>query len=165
MKVGIVSLVSAAAVATALALAVPAGSAFGASAAVSGTEHFQLVSTSYASNTGQVIAYGAFVGVAVDHMGNAADTFVFKDGSFKVTHKNGRGGSQNFNSRTCLETVLQPGTFTISGGKGKYAGITGHGTFRLTILSVGARGSSGCSRTKPPVATQIIIEASGPVHF
>jgi len=122
------------------AVAAPAGHVAGP--AVSGTEHFQIVSTNAAGNTGKL---------------------VFKNGSFKVHHKNGKGGTQKFDPKTCLAQITQPGTYTISGGTGKYAGISGHGKFRYRLLFIGARNAQGkCAQRKPPVASQLIIQASGP---
>jgi hypothetical protein len=54
----------------------------------------------------------------------------------------------------------------LSGGTGAYAGITGHGIYRLNILIVSARNSAGnCSNKLPPVAFQQIIKAQGPVSL
>jgi hypothetical protein len=166
MKGRLISLAGVAVAAAALALAGPAMAAPASHAgpAVTGTEHFQLVSASATANTGQVIAYGVFTGAAVDHIGNNTDKFVFKNGSFLVHHTNGKGGRRSFNPRTCLAQISQPGTYTISGGTGKYAGISGHGKFRFTLLAIGAKNAQGkCAERKPPVASQLIIQASGPV--
>jgi hypothetical protein len=60
--------------------------------------------------------------------------------------------------------VSQHGTYKLLGGTGKYAGISGHGTYQISILGVGARNLKGaCARSKPPVAFELIIRASGPV--
>jgi hypothetical protein len=142
----------------AAAAAQPAGRA-----AVSGTEHFQLVSASATSNTALVIASGAFTAHAVDHMGNKVDTFKFRNGSFKVAHSPGKG-PQSFNPKTCLLTVSRHGTYTIGHGTGKYAGISGHGKYQLSILAIGARSGGKCSKRKAPAAFEQIIKASGPVH-
>ena len=154
---------SAAATATAAAmwLAVPAGAA-PADRDVSGIEHFQLVTTSATATTQPVIATGVFTAGGVDHQGSKTDTFVFPGGSFKVAHSQGTG-TQNFNPKTCLNTVRVHGTYKLFGGTGKYAGIGGHGTFHLSILGIGARSGGKCTMHKPPVAWQQIIQASGPV--
>ena len=145
------------------AMAAPAG--VSAHPAATGTEHFQLVGTSTTSRTGRVIAYGVFTGAAtVDHMGKTTYKFVFSNGSFKVSYKNGTGGTQSLNPKTCLAQVSQPGTYTISGGTGKYKGITGHGKFTFTLLAIGAKNGQGkCVHNKPFTAFQVIIHASGPV--
>jgi len=164
VKTRIVSLAGIACAATALSLAAPAIAAPGAAPAATGTEHFQIVSTSATSRAAHVIAYGVFTAPAVDHTGANVDTFVFRNGSFKVRHRNGAGGKQSFNRKTCLLKVSQPGTYRIFGGTGKFAGIKGHGKFVFSLLAIGARNSMGkCTQAKPPIASQQIIRASGPV--
>jgi hypothetical protein len=158
---------TAGAVAAAAAIAVTGVSAASAtprtSPAVTGTEHLQLMSTSGTSNTAPVIVYGVFTGHGVDHEGNKnVDTFVFGNGTFKVRHSNGKG-SQGFNPKTCLLSITEHGTYKIFGGTGKFAGISGHGVYHLSILAIGARSKGKCSQTKAPVAFQQLIRASGPV--
>src|SRR5215831_7102025 len=132
-----------AAAAVALWLAVPAGAS---SAAVTGTEKFQIMSTSATSSTASVIAAGVFTAGGVDHTGNKVDTFVFSNGSFKVAHKG--PSTAHINPKTCLLT------------------ITGHGTYKLNILAVAAKTATGkCSQTKPPTAFQQIVKASGTVSL
>src|SRR6266567_2388211 len=142
----IATVASAAATATAAALwlAVPAGAAAPAGRDVSGIEHFQLVTTSATATTQTVIATGVFTAGGVDHQGSKVDTFVFPGGSFKVAHSQGTG-TQNFDPKTCLNTVR------------------GHGIYHLSILGIGARSGGKCTMHKPPVAWQQIIQASGPV--
>ena len=109
---------AAAAIATAAALwmTVPAGAAAGHEA-VSGPEHFQLMTTSATSNTASVIASGVFTAGGVDHMGSKVDTLVFSNGSFKVAHSKGTG-KPKLNPKTCLFTVTIRGTIALSGGTG-----------------------------------------------
>ena len=109
-------------------------------------------------------ARGVFTAPATDIMGNRTDTFKFSNGSFRVRHSPGHG-PQSFNPRTCLVKVSQHGTYKLSHGTGKYAGIKGHGRYHVTVLAIGARNANGkCSQRKAPVAFQQIIKASGPVH-
>ena len=144
---------------------VAAAAAHTTHANASGTEQFQLMSTSGTSSTASIIARGVFTAGGVDHQGSKnVDTFVFPGGSFKVTHSNGTG-PQTFNPKTCLLTVNQHGTYTLSGGTGAYAGISGSGKYQLSILGIGARSGGKCSKTKPPVAFQQIIKASGSVKL
>ena len=53
----------------------------------------------------------------------------------------------------------------ISGrGTGKFAQLTGHGTFAAHILAVLRRTKKGrCSQSRPPQALQQVINAHGPV--
>jgi hypothetical protein len=129
------------------------------------TEHFQIMTTSVNSNP-RVIAYGAFTGAAVDHQHEAinTDTFKFVSGSFKIKHSPGTG-KQSFNPKTCVLTVSEHGTYTLGHGTGSYAGISGHGTFKLSILEIAARSKGNCSMNRKPVAFQSLINAQGPVHL
>jgi hypothetical protein len=135
------------------------------SGGASGIEHFQGMTTSATASTFSVIAYGVFTGAAVDHqVSNSVDVFVFSNGTIRVHHSSGVG-PQTFNPKTCLLTVDQHGTYRLSHGTGKYAGIRGHGTYRLSILAIGARSHGKCSESKPPVAFHQLINASGPVSL
>jgi hypothetical protein len=133
--------------------------------AVSGTEHFQFMTTSATSSTASAIARGVFVGGGVIRRTNSnPSTVVLNGGTFKVRHSKGHG-PQKFNPRTCLFTVNQRGTYRISHGTGRFAGISGHGTYHVTILGVGARSHGKCSQKFKPIAYQQVISASGPVHL
>lgn len=146
------------------AIAVSGVAAAAAHTSASGTEQFQIMSTSATSSTSSIIARGVFTAGGVDHAGSKVDTAVFSNGSFKIAHSKGTG-SQSFNPKTCLMTVNQHGTYKLSGGTGAYAGISGSGTYQVSILAVAARSGGTCSKTKPPVAFQQIIKASGPVKL
>jgi len=128
--------------------------------AVTGTEHFQIVSATISGKRSPVVIYGAFNDRGVDvTTGQTTDRFVFPGGSFRVTHKN-TSSHQHFNTRTCAGTFRQAGTYTLSHGRGKYAGISGHGHFALRGLIVNRHTAHGCSRS--PIAVQVIIQAQGP---
>ena len=154
------------AVAGALAAAGLTAASASQAAGSSGFEHFQLVTTSPANNAPEsIIATGAFTAGGVNHPGNRVDTAMFPNGTFKIAHSNGTG-TQRFNAKTCLGTIVLNGTYVLSGGTGAYAGISGHGIYRLNILIVSARNSAGkCSHKLPPTAFQQIIKAQGPVSL
>ena len=132
----------------------------------SGFQHFQLMTTSATSSTASIIATGSvFTAGGVDHTGNRVDTAVFPDGTFKITHSPGTG-TPRFNPRTCLGVIALNGTYQLSHGTGAYAGISGHGIYRVNIILVAGRNSAGkCSTKLPPVAFQQIIKAQGPVNL
>ena len=132
----------------------------------SGFEHFQLVTTSPAPTAPEaIIVTGAFTAGGVNHPGNRVDTAVFPNGTFKIAHSNGTG-TPRFNPRTCLGVITLNGTYRLSGGTGAYAGISGHGIYRLNITFVGASNSAGqCSNKLPPAAFLQIIRAQGPVSL
>ena len=135
------------------------------SGGASGIEHFQLMTISATATTSSVIAYGVFTGAGVDHqVSNNVDRFVFSNGTIRVHHSNGKG-QQSFNPKTCLLTVNEHGTFLLTHGTGKYAGISGHGTYHLSVLAIGARSHGKCSQTKPPVAYHQVINARGLVSL
>src|SRR5213078_3989994 len=131
----------------------------------SGIERFQFMSTSATSTKTTVIARGVFTAGGVDiETSNTTDTFKFPNGTIRVRHSPGTG-PQSFNPRTCLLTGHQHGTYTLLGGTGKYAGISGHGRFHLDILAVAARSHGKCTQKKPPVTFELIVRAAGPVHL
>ena len=128
-------------------------------AAVTRTEHFQDVSAT--SGKTPVAAYGAFNASGTDVQGNRnTDTFTFPGGSFVVKHKVTRS-RQHFSTTNCAGKIRQSGTYKISGGTGKYAGISGSGHFVSRVLLVARHTAKGCSGA--PVAVQVIIRAHGPV--
>jgi hypothetical protein len=150
-----------------LAVAVGGTGLAGASTrpAASGTEHFQLLSTTGNTNGGGVIAYGAFTAAGQEKdLSNSTSRFVFPNGSFRIRHSNGTG-TQHFNPKTCLLSIDRHGTYRISHGTGAYAGISGHGRYQLDVLAIASRNASGaCAKKGRPAATQLIIQASGPVR-
>jgi hypothetical protein len=150
----------------ALALSgIVAAAAAPSSGSASGIEHFQAMSTDPTGAKTTVIAHGVFTAGGVDiTTSNTTDTFKFPNGTIRVRHSAGTG-PQSFNRHTCLLTVHQHGTYRLLGGTGKYAGISGHGRFRLDILAVAARSHGKCTQSKPPAAFELILRASGPVHL
>ncbi len=166
-RAGFIAMTGAAA-AAAVIMAGPAGAsplAPHSAAKVTGTEHFQIMSTSATSPNASTIAWGVFTTAGVDHMGNAIDTIVYPGGSVRIKHSAGTG-PQSFNPKTCLFQVHQHGTYQLISGTGKYKGITGHGTYTVSVIGLGPKTKSGAcsqSQTAPPVAQQQVVDASGPV--
>jgi len=155
------------AVVTAAAIAVSGVmTASAARGTVSGTEHFQMMTTSGTGSTGNVIASGVFTAPAVDHEHEATNTstFTFSNGTINIKHSSGTG-TQHFDPRTCLVTVNLHGTYKLLSGTGRYAGISGSGTYQLSILAIGARSGGKCVQNKPPAALHQVINASGPVSL
>jgi hypothetical protein len=132
--------------------------------AASGIEHFQFVNDSATSTTPSVIASGKFTAGGVDIQGAGTDTLKLPGGTFKLRHSPGTG-KQSSNPRTCLATIHLHGTYTLGHGTGRYAGISGHGTYKASILAIGQKVHGTCSRSRPPAASQLIINASGPVSL
>jgi len=164
MRKTIVSVAAAAAAVAAMGGASLAAAS--AHTAVSGTENFQMMTTSATSTTDSVIASGVFTAPGVDHENQSNNTakFVFSNGTVSLKHSPGTG-TQSENPKTCLLTVNLHGTYTLTGGTGAYAGITGNGTYKLSILAIAARSGGKCSQSMPPVAWHQVINASGPVSL
>ena len=141
-----------------------AATAAPSSNSASGIEHFQFMSTSATATRDTVIAHGVFTAGGVDiTTSNTTDTFKFPNGTIKLRHSPGTG-PQSFNPHTCLFTVHQHGTYTLLGGTGKYAGISGHGTYQLSLEIVAARVGGHCSSARPPLGQQELLRLSGPVR-
>ena len=129
-------------------------------------EHFQSMTTSATATSLSLIATGVFTAGGV-HVptGATTDTFKFPGGTIKLRHHPIRH-TQTVNSRTCLFTARELGTYKLTGGTGKYAGISGSGTYAASILAVLARNSRGkCSMTLTPAAFQFVINGQGPVKL
>ena len=138
--------------------------------AVTGAEHFQAMSTSATATTQGVIAYGLFTAYGVDHENNSnaatsTDLFTFAGGSFKVTHTT-KKQSQTVNVKACFYRYTASGTFKLSGGTGKYKGISGKGTFALSAMGFGPKTKSGaCNENANPIVAQQVINANGTVRL
>jgi hypothetical protein len=128
-------------------------------------EYVQIMSASTTSGAAGAIARGAFAAAGEAYLGDArVGKIVFPGGTIVLSHQAGRGSSQ-FDPRACLSVISQPGTYQITGGTGRYAGLRGHGTYQLSLEIVAARSHGKCSSTKPPVAQQKLLRLSGPVRF
>ena len=150
---------SAVAAAGALALTGITGAAASGS---SGFIHVTIMGTNPSNSAPRsIIITGSITAGGVDNPGNKVDNAVFPDGSFLITHSKGVG-TPRFNPRTCLFQLAQNGTYTLSNGTGAYAGISGHGIYRVNITEVAVRNSQG-NCTNAPAAFQFIVRAQGPV--
>ena len=140
----------------------PASASPAASLSASGTEHFQIMTTSETARRTHMIADGVFTAGGTDVSGNKTDTIIFSGGTFKIRHFAGHG-KQSFDPATCLLSVNERGNYKVEDGTGTYAGISGHGRYHLRILAVAARNSNGkCSQRKQPVAfARRLIACSG----
>jgi hypothetical protein len=134
--------------------------------AVTRTEQFQLMTTATTSGKASIIAFGSvFTAGGAGHAGFRVDKALFPDGTFKI-RRTPTNGLSRISGRSCLDTTTEHGTYTLGDGTGKYAGITGHGKYRLVMLAVLARNSHGrCTQGIPPVANQQIIKAQGPASL
>ena len=160
------ALAAAAAAITATAGVTAASAAPAATHAASGTEYIQVMSTATGSSgPASAIARGVFTAAGQTQLGNAkVSTIRFPGGTIVLSHRQAHG-SERFSPASCLSLVSQSGSYRIVRGTGRYAGISGHGTYQLSILAIGARSGGKCSQSKPPVTFQQIIKAQGPVSL
>ena len=134
-------------------------------AAASGVEQFRFMSTSATSNEGPVIARGVFTAGGVEIVtSNTTGIFKFPNGTIKFSFSPPTGPT-SFNPRTCLFTANQHGTNKLLSGTGRYAGISGHGTYRQHVLVVVSRSHGKCAPRKPPVALENLVIGVVPVHL
>jgi hypothetical protein len=159
------AVMAAAAASIAAAGITAAGAAPRTGPSVSGTEHFQLMSTSATSKQSSIVATGVFTaGGTSTSTSTTTSTVTFPTGTFVITHSKGTG-TQSFNPKTCLLKANLKGTYKLGSGTGAYAHISGSGTYQLSILAVGAKSGGTCSKTLPPPTFQQVIRASGPVSL
>jgi hypothetical protein len=126
-----------------------------------GIQHFQIVGTSVSGKVNRVAAYGVFNASGIDReISGHVDVFRFGNGSFLVTHKPTHSRSF-FNKRTCAGRFVQRGVYRLGHGRGRYAGIRGHGRYLLHALFVTRHTRHGCGRK--PIAAQTVVWAHGPV--
>ena len=154
---------AAAAITTAAGVAT-ASAAPTATHAASGTEYIQVMSTATAPGPASVIARGVFTAAGQVRLGNAkVSTIRFPGGTIVLSHRQAHG-SERFSPASCLSLVSQSGSYRIVHGTGRYAGISGHGTYQLSLEIVAARAGGRCSSARPPLAQQELLRLSGPVR-
>lgn len=133
--------------------------------AVRGAEHFSIVTTSSNIPVDEsFIATGGFTAAGRDDAGAKVDRITLPGGGFTI-HHSGRARS-SFDAHTCLLAENGKGTYTLAGGRGKYAGITGAGKYVLSVRAVFPRtASGGCAAKADPVAIQYSVAANGRVSL
>lgn len=135
-----------------------------ASHATSGTEYIQVMSASVAPGPASVIARGVFAAAGQVQLGAArVDTIAFPGGTIVLSHRPARSSSR-FYPGGCLSVIGQSGSYRVVRGTGRYAGISGHGTYRLGLEIVAARVGGRCSSARPPLGQQELLRLSGPVR-
>ncbi|MGH9224590.1 MAG: hypothetical protein ACRD2W_12625 [Acidimicrobiales bacterium] len=110
-----------------------------------------------------VVATGPTSGVGLDFESEATETAVFEfdGGGFAVDHPSD-SDDFDFDPRTCIGTDRFTGTYSLSGGSGAYAGVSGTGTYRGRAIFVAKRLPDGsCSEEEAPVLNFFIVRAHG----
>ena len=158
------ALAAAAAAITVTAGVTAASAAPTASHTASGTEYIQVMSASVTPGPASAIARGVFAAAGQARLGNARTaTITFPGGTIVLSHRPGRGSSR-FYPASCLSLISQSGSYRIVRGTGRYAGISGHGTYQLSLEIVAARVGGHCSSARPPQGQQELLRLSGPVR-
>jgi len=153
-----------AAIATAGLTATGVSVASAAPAAASGTEYIQVMSASVTPGPASVIARGVFTAAGQARLGDARTaTFTFPGGTLVLSHRTAKDSSR-FYPGSCLSVISQSGSYRIVRGTGRYARISGHGTYQLSLEIVAARAGGHCSSARPPLAQQELLRLAGPVR-
>jgi len=135
----------------------------GVASASRSAEHFSLIddSTSESAVAYSVVATGAFAdGGTATKTGNAL-TMQLSQGSITLQLKNAHKGKSE--GPGCVQVQRMSGTYTIAGGTGTYAKLTGSG--RSSGSATFVETSSGGSCGSGWVAAQAMISGSGPVSL
>ncbi len=158
------ALAAAAATITATAGITAASAAPTASRTASGTEYIPVMSASVKPGPASAIARGVFAAAGQARLGDARTaTITFPGGTIVLSHRQVTGSSR-FYPGGCLSVVSQTGSYRIVRGTGRYAGISGHGTYQLSLEIVAARVGGHCSSARPPQGQQELLRLSGPVR-
>ena len=164
MRKSVTLVLAAATIATATAGVTAASAAPTASHAASGTEYIQVMSAATGPGPAGVIARGVFTAAGQTRLSDAKrSTITFPGGTIVLSHRQAHG-SARFSPASCLSLVSQSGSYRIVRGTGRYAGISGHGTYQLSLEIVGARVGGHCSSARPPLAQQQLLRLAGPVR-
>jgi hypothetical protein len=128
----------------------------------SGTVHVRITTTSD-NGPGVIFLRGALNAGGTDYQGHNTDLAVFSDGAFSIHHPNGTF-SFTLNPKTCVAKLSGTGAYTIDQGYGRYSGIKGNGTYKLTgTLTFAHKANGTCSRDETAQVNTVI--ASGPISF
>ena len=133
--------------------------AVAAASTAPGTEHWTVESTNPVSATAVLIARGPLtVGGTINLLTGHVK---LPGGTLTLSHKQS-WGTQGESHRTCLATVTSSGTYKVTGGTGRYEGIHGHGTYRLTAYAIVKKVNGKCA-TDVPYAQTELLTATGPL--
>jgi hypothetical protein len=129
-----------------------------------GAEHFTIILTSTRSGVTSVIATGLFTDGGTMNLFSRGPSAELKlsRGNIRLTPRSPGGPKSKTTPGTCLRTTSERGTYKLSHGTGKYAGIRGSGHFSVTDREISHRKrNGGCVTTRAPIAVQVILSLSG----
>jgi hypothetical protein len=132
-----------------------------ASASHRGTEHFTFMLTSR-TGAGSAIATGLFTDGGTMKLFGEGPSAEMKLGAGTIRFTPHGHPSSRPTLATCLTTISERGTYKLSHGTGRYAGIRGSGHFTATDHALSHHNhNGGCTTDRPPLALQVIITFSG----
>jgi hypothetical protein len=121
-------------------------------------EHFTAVETSFNGPT-TVVAAGPISAVGTDvESTNHKGVFAFPDGTLTAKHQ-AVTRKDTFDSRTCVFTSNETGTYTIVKGSGAYVHASGSGTYNSSVVG------QGCDHNQPPTVFVLTISGHGPLSL
>jgi hypothetical protein len=146
--------------AAAIAALATTATAVAATPAPPNIEHWTVESTNPVSATAVLIARGPLtVGGTINLL---TGHVTLPGGTLTLSHKQS-WGTQGQNPRTCLTTVTSSGTYTVTGGTGRYTRVHGHGTYRLTAYAIVTKVNGTCATKVVPYAQTELLTATGPL--
>ena len=142
------------------ALALTGATAAGASSTPSDIEHWTVESANPVSAIATLIARGPLtIGGTINLLTGHVQ---LPGGTLTLSHHQ-VWGTQGENPRTCLATVTSAGTYRVADGTGRYRGISGHGTYRLTAYAIVRKINGQCATKVIPYAQTELLTADGPL--
>lgn len=135
----------------------------GPAAAASGSKETFLLS--YGPHESEVVvAHGAIVGGGKDVQHGQYDVLQLGGGSVRINHPDSKSHvHQHFDPKTCFASFTITGPYTLSHGTGRYAGTTGHGTYKVTGNALAKRKNGACNTHTNPKVEAAYIKATGPI--
>jgi hypothetical protein len=139
--------------------AIAVGTTVAGAATGARTEHIRFLLTDPTSNSPVAVANGPIHALGRDVTVDAHhDKIIFPDGNLLISHHR-VAHHASFDKTTCYGRQTESGTYTVTGGTGKYAHASGSGVYHFVGQFV------GCSQHKPPKVFELEIDAHGPLSL
>jgi hypothetical protein len=137
------------------------------SGTTTGTQTISGSSTNLSSSTLPVTATGVVSTTGSLPLDTSSLSIVIKfaAGDLDLTHSKGTMPPPVVNTANCSASQVETGTYTVTGGTGKFSGATGHGDFKISFAGVFPKTSGACTITQSstPVSGTMAFRASGPL--
>jgi hypothetical protein len=146
--------------AAAIAALATTATAAAATPAPPGIEHWTAENTNPVSATAVLIARGPLTAGGTINLQTGHVTL--PGGTVTLSHRQS-WGTQGENPHTCLATLRSSGTYTITGGTGRYTRLHGHGTYSLTAYAIVHKVNGTCATGVVPYAQTELLTAAGPL--